>query len=201
MKNTIKNSKKGILMVIMFTTMLSFANNASLFNIKNEAKRTSLTLLNVKQGNLLSVKDVNGIVLYKESMQKSGNYTKGFDLTALPDGSYVFELDKDMEINTIPFTVKSNIVLFDKEKETTIYKPMFVVKDNVVMLTKLALKEAPCHIKIYFLGDHGEELMHAETVENTKTITKAYKLAGLKYGGYKIVCNSDGREFTKAINI
>ncbi|MEP3837306.1 MAG: hypothetical protein ABJM36_06640 [Algibacter sp.] len=201
MKNTIKNSKKGILMVTMFATLLSFANDVSLFNIKNEAKRTSLTLLNVKQGNLLSVKDVNGIVLYKELIQESGNYTKGFDLTALPDGNYIFELDKDMEIRTIPFTVSSNMVLFDKESETTIYKPMFVVKENLLLLTKLALNEAPLNIKIYFLGHGGEKLMYSENIENTKSIQKAYKLEGLKYGSYKIICTSDGRVFTKEINI
>ncbi|SFC94811.1 hypothetical protein SAMN04487987_102156 [Algibacter pectinivorans] len=188
-------------MVIMFTTMLSFANESSLFKIKNEATRTSLTLLNVKQGNLLSVKDVNGIVLYKEFMQKSGNYTKGFDLTALPDGNYIFELEKDLEINTIPFTVNSNTVLFDKEKETTVFKPMFIVKDDMVMVSKLDLKEEPVNIKIYFLGNYSEELMHSESIENTKAIHKAYKLTGLKYGGYRIVCQFGGKEFTKIINI
>ena len=102
MKNAVKHSKKGILMVTMFATLLSFANDASLFNIKNEAKGISLTLFNVKQGNLLSVKDTNGIILFKEYIQESGTYTKGFDLTALPSGAYIFELDKDLEeINSL----------------------------------------------------------------------------------------------------
>ena len=99
-------------MVTMFATLLSFANDASLFNIKNDAERTSLTLYNVKEGNLLSIKDNNGIILYKELIQESGTYTKGFDLTALPNGAYVFELSKDFEINSIPFTVKSKVVVF-----------------------------------------------------------------------------------------
>ena len=61
-------------MVTMFATLLSFANEASFYSIKNDAKRTSLTLDNVKQGNLLSIKDNNGIILYKEIIQKSGTY-------------------------------------------------------------------------------------------------------------------------------
>lgn len=200
MKNVFKNTKKGILMVTMFATLLSFANDASLFNIKNDAKRTSLTLSNVKKGNLLSVKDINGVILFKEYIQEAGTYTKGFDLTALPNGAYIFELDKDLEINTIPFTVKHNIVLFEKEKEKTIFKPMVRVEGDKAYVSKLALYDEPLEIKIYFEGFDGLELMYSETIENTKTIERVYKLDGLNEGSYKIVFNTEGRQFIKNIN-
>jgi len=105
MKNAITNSKKGILLVTMMFTLVSFANDASLFNIKNDSKKTALTLYNVKQGDLLTVKDITGLILYKETIQKTGTYDKGFDLTHLPDGNYIFELDKDFEITSIPFKI------------------------------------------------------------------------------------------------
>jgi len=200
MKKVIKHSKKGILLVTLFATLLSFANEASLFNIKNDAKRTSLTLKNVKEGNLLSVRDINGVILYKEYIQESGTYTKGFDLTALPNGAYIFELDKDLEINTIPFTVKSNIVVFDKENEKTIFKPMARVKDDIVYVSKLSLNEDPLEIKVFFEGLNGSELMLTETIENTKIIERIYRLDGLNTGSYKIVFYTEGREFIKTIN-
>ena len=187
-------------MVTMFATILSFANEATLFNIKNEAKRTSLTLHNVKKGNLLSVKDTNGVILFKEYIQESGSYTKGFDLTALPNGAYIFELDKDLEINTIPFTVKSNIVLFEKEKEKTIFKPIVRINDYIVYVSKLSLNEEPLEIKIYFKGLNSSELMFTETIENTKTIERIYKLEGLEFGSYKLVFHTEGRAFIKYIN-
>ena len=202
MKNTIKNTKKGILMVTMFATLLSFANDGSLFNITNDAKRTYLTLESVKQGNLLSVKDINGIILYKEYIQKTGTYTKGFDLTALPDGEYVFELDKDLEINTIPFKVDSNVVVFNKENEKTIYKPVVRIKNGLVYVTKLNLNETPLKISIYFQNESGSELMYKETITETtsKTISKIFKLEGLKKGSYKMIFNSEGRQFVEYIN-
>ncbi|MEW4922468.1 hypothetical protein [Algibacter sp. 2305UL17-15] len=200
MKNVIKHSKKGILMVTMFATLLSFANDASLFKIKNDAERTSLTLYNVKQGNLLSIKDTNGVILFKNYIQGSGTYTKSFDLTALPNGTYVFEIDKDLEINTIPFTVKSNNVLFDKEKGETIFKPMVRINDDMVYVSKLSLNEDPFEIEIYFKGLNGSELMFAETIESTKTIERIYKLGGLDFGSYKLVFHTEGREFIKYIN-
>jgi len=200
MKNVIKNSKKGILMVTMFATLLSFANDASFYSIKNEAKRTSLTLTDVKQGNLLSIKDENGIVLYKELIQKTGTYTKGFDLTTLPDGGYLFELEKDLEINTIPFSVEVNTVVFKKEDEKTIFKPFTRVIGNVAYVTKLALNGEPLKVEIYFNDAAAQsELIYSETIENTVNINRVYKLTGLRKGNYKIVYSTNGRIFTKDI--
>ena len=93
-----KHSKKGILMVTLFATLLSFAKDASFYTIKKDANRTALTLINVKEGNLLSIKDNNGVILYKESIQTTGTYTKGFDLTSLPNGAYLFELKKILKL-------------------------------------------------------------------------------------------------------
>lgn len=202
MKNVIKHTKKGILIVSMFVTLLSFANEAPFYNIKNDAKRTSLTLTNVKQGNLLSIKDNHGVILYKERIQKSGSYAKAFDLTMLPDGLYVFELDKDLEIKTIPFTVAINEVTFSKEFEKTIFKPVTRVIGNIVYVSKLALNLEPLKIDIYFSNNDSSisELMYSEIIKDTANINRIFKLTGLSKGDYKIVFNSDGRVFTQEIN-
>lgn len=196
MKNVIKHSKKGILMVTMFATLLSFANEASFFTIKNEANRTSLTLKDVKEGNLLSIVDNNGVILYKELIQKKGIYTKGFDLTSLPDGMYVFELDKDLEIHTIPFSVKAHNVLFNKEKEKVVFKPFTRVVGNLVYLTQLALNNESLKVDIY----SNSELVYSEKFENTENIQRVYKLTGLNKAKYKIVYHLNDREFKKFIN-
>lgn len=199
MKNVIKNSKKGILMVTMFATLLSFANETSFFTIKNDVKKTALTLKNVKAGNLLSIIDDNGVILYKEIIQKTGIYSKGFDLTTFPDGAYFFELNKDLEINTIPFSVKSNTVIFNKEKGKTIFKPYFRVNQDVVYISKLTLNESPLTVAIYFVNSGESILMYSETVENTMDFKKAFKLTGLEEGTYKVIVSSEGRTFIKNI--
>lgn len=188
-------------MVTMFATLLSFANGNSLFKVENDAKKTALTLYNVKQGNLLSVIDEKGVILYKETIQRNGVYNKGFDLTQLPDGSYFFELDKDLEISSIPFKVKDNTVVFDKENEKTIFKPFMRIKDDLVYITKLALDGIPLEIEIYFTEFDSEEyeLIFKEKTERTLTIERIFKLEGLELGTYKIVFHSEGKEFTKII--
>ncbi|KAB1066868.1 hypothetical protein F6U93_13525 [Tamlana haliotis] len=199
MKNVLKNSKKGFLMVIMMTTLLSFANEVSSFNIKNETTRTALGLDYVKPGNLLSIKDSNGVILHKEVIQATGIFSTGFDLTMLPDGTYSFEVDKGLEISMIPFSVKSGLVLFEKEKEAIIHKPHTRVEGNVVYVNKLALEEQMLKIYIYSTAFDEETLLHSETIENTTNIQKVYRLKGLEDGSHKIVFHTDGREYVKHI--
>jgi len=189
-------------MATIFATTLSFANDNSFIKIKNEANKTSLTLEDVKPGNLISIKDINGITLYKEFIQKTGNYTKGFDLTELPNGEYVFELDKDVEISLIPFTVTADGVSFNKKEEKVIYKPVTRVVGNLLYVTKLALDESPLTIDIYSGVDNSAtEPIHTETIGNSKTIERVYKLTGFGQDKFEIVYHSNGRIFTESISL
>ncbi|UKM65675.1 hypothetical protein GSB9_02246 [Flavobacteriaceae bacterium GSB9] len=198
MKNVMKNTKKGILMVTMMATLASFANENFNAELIGNVNKTALVLNNVKVGDLLTIKDYNGVILYKETIESEGVYKKGFNLTALPDGDYFFEVDKFIEIKIIPFTVKSKKVLFHKEGKTSVFKPYIRQKDGTVLITKLAPNLEPLKIKIY--ADYNSEysLMYSDVVENTRSIEKAYKLE--KGGNYKIEISSDNRTYTKFIN-
>jgi hypothetical protein len=197
MKNVITNTKKGILMVTLLTTVIGFAKDADLSLIKKGAKKTALVIENVKQGNLLTITDSYGIVLYKEFIQTNGVYKKGFDLTELPNGDYVFELEKDLEIKTIPFKVEFSNVIFSKADETTYFKPYIRQEGNVVYLTKLSPKFDSTTVKVYALGNGSPKLCHTETIDNTQVVEKVFKL---EKGNFKITVNSNNKEHTTIIN-
>lgn len=184
----------------MFATVHSFAATATINNDLRpyDEGKMALTLENVNSGNSLAIKDSNGIVLYKELIKTSGTYKKGFDLTALPDGNYVFELNKDLEIKIIPFTVKSTQVVFNKDKSKSIFKPYIRQKDNKVLISKLALNGEPVKIDIYADVDGLYELAYSETIEGVKAIGKVYALK--KGATYKITLKSNKKEFTTFIN-
>ncbi|MDN3664783.1 hypothetical protein ACFFU1_00980 [Algibacter miyuki] len=196
MRNILKYAKKTLLTVTMLTALISNANEKIAIEKKGLVK-TALTINNVKEGNLLSIKDVHGITLYKELISKSGTYRKGFDLTALPDGEYVFEVDKDLQIKTIPFTVSNNNVVFNKTKEVTEFKPFVKKQNNLVYITQLAPNYETLDISIYANYDGEFQLIHSDKVENTQAIEKAYQL---EKGSYKIVLHSNNKEYTKFIN-
>ncbi|PQV49442.1 hypothetical protein CLV33_10372 [Jejuia pallidilutea] len=202
MKNVMNNLKKVFLMVAIMSTVMGYANEKSFTITENDAKKTVLTLADVKVGNLFKIKDENGMVLYKETIQRKGTYSKGFDLTSLPDGSYFFELEKDMEISTIPFEVKANEVSFNKELAKTFFKPSTHTRGNMVFINQLSLNEMPLEIEVYYDGGvftESYQLIHNETIANTKNIERVYELGDFEEGKYKIVFKSEGREFVKFI--
>ncbi|MFS4483629.1 hypothetical protein ACKGJY_11465 [Hyunsoonleella sp. 2307UL5-6] len=202
MKNVKNNSKKVFLMVALMATVIGYANSNPFSIVKSKANRTVLTL-NVKAGNLFTIKDVNGVILFKEAIEESGVYQKGFDLTELPNGNYFFELDKDMEINIIPFTVNANKVVYDKDNSETIFKPSTRVKDDMIFVNCLSMHKDLLEISIYYDGGSAlsnYELIHSETLTSEgNQIRKVYKIKDYTKGDYKIVYKTEGKTFVKFI--
>ncbi|MBD0777544.1 hypothetical protein HPE56_07050 [Maribacter sp. ANRC-HE7] len=189
MKNLIKNS---LVFIVMFTTFLVNAN--STVNTFNDDPKTTLTLINVKQGNKLFVKDAFGITLYSETIQNSGDYIKAFDLTKLPDGDYFFELVKDLKIKTIPFTIKATVADIKKENEKNELRPFVKSEGNLVYISSPCSNKRPLEINIYF-DDNGFKLIHSETIENTQNVNRMYSLNKTERGNYKIETKIEGRTF------
>jgi hypothetical protein len=199
-----KEVKKGILLVTMLAAMISYASEPSTFEKKNEIKTTTLSIHSVKLGQQLIIKDDNGLVLYRELIKQSGTYNKGFDLTALPNGNYYFELDKDVEIRVIPFKVYLNTVEFLKEKETTFFKPVVRFKDNKILLSRLSLDYKPLEVNIYYEGyssSSSYELIHTEKFKDTKIVERVYALDKSKKGMYKVVVKTEGKVFTETMTL
>jgi hypothetical protein len=196
MKKRIKNIA---FVVAMLTSMMSYANTN--YSLNTEKASTILTLTNVKKGHELLIKDTNLLVLYRESITKSGTYSKGFDLTALPDGDYYFELEKDVKIEITPFTVLLNQVTFVKEKEVTIYKPIVRIVDNKLFVSRLSFESQPMKVQIYYEEDfeNNTSLIFSENIQNTKIVGRIYELSKQKKGDYTIVFKTQGRQFTERI--
>ncbi|WP_452230676.1 hypothetical protein [Lacinutrix sp. MEBiC02404] len=195
-----KLMKSTLVLVVLFTTLLANAN-APLNSLK-DAKRTTLTLNDVKKGDELLIKNTYGIILYNEFIQNSGDYTKGFDLTELPNGDYFFELNKDFKIVIIPFQVSNNIVVFKKEKESIIFKPHVRNKKNKVYISKLSLNQEPLDINVYYEDAEGDifNLIYSETImDDSKNISRVLSLDQKLKGTYKIVTKTEGRTFVDYI--
>jgi hypothetical protein len=202
MKLTTNTSKKVFLMVALLATVMGYANDGSFFISKKDAKKTVLTLNDAKVGDLFTIKDANALILYKETIKTSGIYIKGFNLTALPNGNYTFELDKDMEIKSIPFSVKDGKVDYNSTSSETVFKPSTHVKDNVIYVSKLSLNKAPLTIEVY--RDQGDylpyKLVYSEVLTaNTKKFERVYKLEENSKGNYRIVYKTEGKSFTELL--
>ena len=199
MKRLVKTS---FAIVVMFATMVSYANEFPLLTKERTKIVKNITFENVKEGSLLIIKDSNEIVLYKELIEKSGTYSKGFDLTALPDGDYYFELDKQVEIKVIPFTVKASIVEFKKDEEYKIFKPVVYLKEDKVYISKFTFDNEVLDIKIFTADSH--ELLLSEKIKtkgDSYGLGKIYNFSKVKEGNYIIIIKSESRTFKNRIKI
>ena len=197
MKEVIKDIKKSILLVSLISASFSYAIEPYSNTLQKDLKRTSLTVEKVKDGKFLTIKDNNGLIIYKEEIQKSRIYPEGFDISSLPDGGYFYELENDKEIKTIPFNVNSNQVVFNYENETIINKPDVFLNKNFIYVNKLARNEEPLELSIYYVGNNRGTLVHSETIKDTKTIKKAYEIMKHDNGTYIVVLNSNNKTYYK----
>ncbi|MBC3759789.1 hypothetical protein H7U19_15355 [Hyunsoonleella sp. SJ7] len=78
MKNVFIKSKKVILILATVATVMGYVYDTDKIILK-DAKKVAFVLSNVKQGKLLSNKDSNGSILYKESIEKDGVYYEGYN--------------------------------------------------------------------------------------------------------------------------
>ena len=195
MNNVSKMIKHSIIASTLCTAMLCSATELPVPFIKSDNAKTAITFTNVKIGNLVSVKDSNGNTIYEETIKSSGIYRKGFDFSFLPNGNYSFEIDKDLEIKTIPFTVANKKAVLGKE--ITTFKPYIKQKGGVIYVSKFAPSLEALSISIYADNNSEYELLYTDKIKGVQTIEKAYKL---EKGNYKIVFNSGNQEFTKFIN-
>lgn len=197
-KNMKKVIRKSLVIAIMLTAMVSYANVFTYTTEINEDNSTNLILKNVTEGSVLTIKDDNGLILYKEVINKTGMYSKEFDLTELPNGNYLFELENSFEIKVIPFKVHYTKVVFHREKESIIFKPTIFNKNGMVKIHKTISNKNPLYLKIYY--ENGD-LVRTEKIENKQILKKSYDFSTSSKGDYKIVISNGDRTFVENIKI
>jgi len=192
-------ARKSVVAIGLMMSLSTLANDGTSIIKENEEKVTNMRFENVAQGSTLTIKDENGLVLYNEAIKQTGDYSKGFDLTSLPNGDYFFELNSEVKIVVIPFKVNSSEVVFDKESEDAIYKPMVRTKDNMVYVSRTEIEQTPLSYKIYYANNY--DLVHEANFEELEEVKKAYDFSTAKKGNYVFVFESKGRKFTKNVKI
>ena len=197
MKTAIKKSL--VLVALLVAVSVSYGNEVSGNPNNGKNVRTNVTFKDVKRGSVLSIMDMNGLVLYKEAIKKSGNYTKGFDLTSLPNGDYYFELNKEVEIKFVPFKVVASVVTFDKAAELNIFKPVVYVRDKNISITKLALGSETLSIEIF--SESGDSV-YSEKIEKVGNLLgRIFDFSTSEKGNYTIVIKTKERRFVENIQI
>ncbi|RCS26276.1 hypothetical protein DUT90_10925 [Polaribacter sp. WD7] len=189
MRSTVKAT---VVLVLMFGTLLSYATEITK-PIKVSGKKVKVEFNSVKIGQALTIKDENGITIYKQNIQETGDYSKIFDLTALKDGYYTTELEKDFEIIVKKIKVeKGSVTLFDNST-TKIFKPVIRNDENLLLISRVSFTKQPLKVSLYYK----DELILSETLKGKELIERAYRLSQSEKGNYKVVISTDNRMYTE----
>ena len=194
MKTTLK---KYLAVVLMFATFINYAtekNNA--INII-AGKNVKVEFSAVRKGQVLSIKDAKGSIIYNDIIETSGNYSKMFDLTALKNGRYTTELEKNFEIIIKPFLVENGFVTFLTQNTKTIFKPIIRTAENLVFISKMSFDNAPIKITLYYEG----AIIYSETIKEEKELERVFRLLKTKKGAYRVAINSKKRGYSKNFKI
>ena len=204
MKTAIRKSL--VLVALLVAVTVSYGNKISSNTNNGKNALKNVTFKNVKKGSILSIKDMNGLVLYRVTIEKTGEYTKGFDLTSLPDGDYYFEMNKDVEISVIPFKVASSVVTFDKTAETKTFKPVVFVNKNKVHISKISLEGEVLRVKIF---SESSELVYSGSIVIKRDVfgkiydfTTSLKVVGVaknSYGAHENAVDGSSESFSATL--
>ncbi|WP_299108002.1 hypothetical protein [uncultured Winogradskyella sp.] len=185
MKTLFKNI---LVLAVMLGTCTSYAN-ATL--------EVSPTFNNVNEGDLISVSDASGEVIYNGRINYAGNLEKLYDFSQLNNGIYTVEVNKDFEIIVNSVEVKNNVVTFIENSNSKIFKPVFRTIDSKVIISKLAIDTDEMEVELYFEN----ELIHTEVAKGKETINRVYQLDKSLRGDYTAIIRSNGRVFVKSFKL
>ena len=189
--------KKNLLVALMFGTLLGYAKeNPSPTNLVG-GKKVKVEFKTVKKGQTLKIKDENGTTIYEQTIQNSGVYSKIFDLTALKDGIYTTELEKDFEIVLKKIEVKNGNVKFLEKENAKVFKPVIRNEGDLILISKITFNKQPVKVILYYEN----EVVLSETLKGEKLVNRVYKLSKIYRGDYKVVINTDNRNYIKNFDI
>jgi len=175
-------------LAVMLGSFTSYANEST------EVVPTSNYL---KKGNLISVFNTYGEVLYSGTVNFNGNLTSLFNFTQLENGKYTVEITRDYEIEINTIEVKNNIVSYLNIDRKVVFKPVVRIEDSKVLISKLDFDTNEMDIELYYEG----KLILSDTVEGSKVLNRVYQLDKTLKGNYTAEIKSNDRVFVENFRI
>ena len=190
--------KKSMLVIALLVAMLTQGSNretgVSLTVV--DAKLIQLSVINYFGDVDVTVRDIYGVVLHKETL--NGQQTlKRYDFGTLPLGNYNVEIETETQIESVQFKVTtSEIELIDNSD--VYFKPVVHVVDELVSISKLSLNGAMMEVSIY--NDQDELLYYQKVTEGPNLgVRLSFELLGA--GNYRARMFADGKLFIEDFTI
>jgi hypothetical protein len=157
-------------------------SSSALIESKPSEKTFTLNLANIgKDVMRIEIRDENNAVLSLEQVQNKARYSKKFNLTQLPIGTYQLTLSNSTSKIIQPITVSKTAVLMDEKLRIENYKPYLKFSNGKLDLNALNTSDLPV---VFSIRDSGDQIVFEEKIKDTQAISKRYNLSDLPVGTY-----------------
>ena len=192
-----KAIKNNLLIAVVFI-LGTLTNYASIDSISTNTKKVKVFFENVKKGNSLTIKDIQGVVYHQKNIRKDGDLMEFFDFSTLKEGIYTVEVDKYFEILIKKIERKNNEVTMSEEVEKVVSKPIFGHNQNLLAISKINLDKSPLEVVVYC---NDAIIVEQTIISEEELIEKVYKLDETRKGDYKVMVSNNNRTFTKEFTL
>ena len=182
---------------LVFTLLLIIGYNvqaAKNFDVAvDENQNLRVELNDVQDGDMLTLIDVEGKVLYKE-LHLSNKFNKSLSLEEVPNGTYFLHLEDDNTIYAREILKTGNTVEIKNESQI-IFKPTFKQVDNQVKLSFTNPNKA--NILLYVYDNEGNIVT---AIENSDLVVKkTFDFSAVPAGDYMLAVFSGDRSYYRTV--
>ena len=156
--------KLGLLSVALLGTIA--ANAADKIKVEVRSKVLSISLTDVSNDETIYIKNLQGQILFSESLEKVAVYSKAFSFSTLASGVYFIESRGSEKIQVTPVVLsEDNVTLLEKESKT-FTAPEVTLEGGVINVMVRNSNKVP--VSIVVTDEEGTLL--SETENNTNTL-------------------------------
>ena len=183
-------------MVLVTLMNVMAAENA--LSMKVIGERTfQITVDNVIGEAHIKIVDREGITLYTSGVKHEGAYSKIFDASNLPMGSYYLEIADEFKTETLDLNISKEVTL-NLEQAKTQLNPMITISGDRMSVALHALEQEKMTISFY---DEASNALGRYILKGTGYIAQKFRFESLNAGTYKVVVEHKGRIFSKQLTM
>ncbi len=179
---------------LMFAVATSAAKEPTLIVNPSASKSLVFQMDTTSDETIVSIMDIDGVIIYSEKVSEVDSYTKKFDLRNLPDGDYVLKVEDALKLTIFDFDIENSNVRIVERKENT--KPVFKKVGQKVLLNLLNTDKEDVKITIY---DSENRMVFNETVVDTFLIEKAFNFESAYEDTYTVIVKNGADTFFEDI--
>ncbi|WP_010177444.1 T9SS type A sorting domain-containing protein [Aquimarina agarilytica] len=187
--------KLGLLSVALASSVIANASN----KVKVEvlaSNELSITMSEVVEGEVLSITNKKGKLVFSEILSATSSYTKTLDFSKLTQGVYYVKAETESAVKVTPFIIVPDQVKIIKGATKTYNAPVFKVENGIA---EVSIDNKDLHDVSITVYAKNSSIPLEEVRLNTPKITKTYNFESLPVSEYKIVIYQGDYSYVKTV--